>query len=252
MSNILDQVTVPEDEMLLFTSDKVVDSANNQWRVMATMFKSDYSCDVELQVASVIPEVMMHIGGVQLCRDDVFLDSIHKELQALGYEGSRLGRAEMGMQERDKVVLETGSGFEQFAHDTLGWRYAGGEFEWEISSLQRAMNRSFPHGASLRLKGHGGSIWEVPMTYVLMAFYRGLEDEHGEESPRVLEIMRDPALRGNVEALASWIAANAGYAWGAMKDFAREVRSPSDQIFVDSLRERKFTLQVDKADKSEE
>lgn len=252
MSNINTEVIVSEDDILVFTSDKVVDSRNNLWRVVATMNKSDYCCDVDLQVASVIPEVMTHIGGVQLCRDDVFLESIHKELQALGYEGPQLDRAEMGMQERDRVVLETGSGFEQFAHDTLGWRYAGGEFEWEVSSLHRAMNRSFPHGANLRIKGYGGSIWEVPMTYVLMAFYQWLESEHGEESPRVLEILRDPALRGNVEALSSWIAANPGYAWGAMKDFAREVRSPSEQIFIDSLSERKFTLNVDKAANSKE
>ena len=64
-----------------------------------------------------------------LWNDKVFIDSIMRYLKHLGFSGKPFGRAELGMQDDNCIVLEPNKEFQIWLTINHGWIYLGDEDE---------------------------------------------------------------------------------------------------------------------------
>lgn len=80
---------------------------------------------VEIEAQAYIPDVYVRldrdVGEDELYDDEAFVAFVNSTLKALGYVGRPFGRAELGMQGRNFIVLEPPRAFAQFVAHRFGW-----------------------------------------------------------------------------------------------------------------------------------
>jgi len=81
---------------------------------------------IEIQAQGYIPDVYVRfehpVADQELCDDETVIGEIFDKLRAIGYAGPGFGRAELGMQGRDWIVLEPNKTFKAFVIHRFGWR----------------------------------------------------------------------------------------------------------------------------------
>jgi len=73
-----------------------------------------YGCDVYVKTD-------FSIDNLELWDDDLFIHNVWEIIRTKGYTGNEYGRAELGMQGEDFIVLECGKDFEKFVIEKYGW-----------------------------------------------------------------------------------------------------------------------------------
>lgn len=105
------------DTIEIFSGQRqVADSHSRNWTIT----------NVSIEKSGYIPDVSVNISPAMSHRDElfddpVFIGAVMGLLREAGYEGRPFGRAELGMQEADCVMLEPNAEFCAFAEEKLGW-----------------------------------------------------------------------------------------------------------------------------------
>lgn len=80
---------------------------------------------IEIEAQAYIPDVYVRldqdVSDDELYDDEAFVAFVNSALKALGYEGRPFGRAELGMQGRNFIVLEPPRAFALFVAHRFGW-----------------------------------------------------------------------------------------------------------------------------------
>ncbi len=81
-------------------------------------------CDIWVESPGYIADVRIKYSGkdASLYDDSTFVVNIIAVLKKKGYKGKQFFRAELGMQDKNLVVLEPTETFEEFAIKKYGWK----------------------------------------------------------------------------------------------------------------------------------
>ena len=172
---------------------------------------------IELDAVSYCCDVRVHIshGHAELCDNATFLQGVNAALTAAGYSGSRLGRAELGMQEDDCIVLESPRDFERFAM-TRGWQYPDGYDSWEASSLIQ----SIPFSAEVAFTASNGAVYGVSVAFVAENHAK----RHAATAGGVAAALRTltlPALKQRPAVVVDWVRE---MAWEDVEPMLRQLK----------------------------
>lgn len=105
---------MPEKTIGLTGAFEATDKHGTPWLVQS----------LSIEAKGYIPDVRVQLHlpyQTALPDDEIFLAQVMAQLHKIGYEGEPVGRAELGMQGPDYVMLEPSRGFRAFAK-TLGWQ----------------------------------------------------------------------------------------------------------------------------------
>lgn len=105
---------MPEKTIGLTGAFEATDKHGTPWLVQS----------LSIEAKGYIPDVRVQLHlpyQTALPDDEIFLAQVMAQLHKIGYEGEPFGRAELGIQGPDYVMLEPSRGFRAFAK-TLGWQ----------------------------------------------------------------------------------------------------------------------------------
>lgn len=137
---------------------------------------------LSIEAKGYIPDVRVQLHlpyQTALPDDEIFLAQVMAQLHKIGYEGEPFGRAELGMQGPDYVMLEPSRGFRAFAK-TLGWQdlAESDPLPWALrpgaeASFQEELNEA---RFSFRLRYRDGN-WMASDNAELQPLLSGLQAE---------------------------------------------------------------------------
>ena len=149
---LMPNIAAPDIELpdIVLVADRcVLDKHGVEYHIQSiTLEAVSHCCDVYINVA----DALYH------CDDETFLANVMALLRESGYVGPDFGRAEMGMQQDDRIALESTDAFQDFAL-TRGWAYADGN---EMLLLNRLL-RSIPWKAVVSFRASNGTVYGIPV-----------------------------------------------------------------------------------------
>lgn len=169
----------------------------------------DYCCDVHVVVAE-SPE-----GDACLAEDAAFLADVNAALAQAGYAGPALGRAELGAQQDQCIVLESTVAFQRWAM-SLGWRYAEGSDAFEAGLLMRTV----PSNSHVTFKTSDGAVQGVPLWWVVERHAESVAPQCGGMAATLRERVL-PELKADPQVAQAWLRA---LDWADIEPMVRVVK----------------------------
>ena len=168
------------------------DRAGTVWNITSiTVSAQDYCCDVVVHVPH---------GPYSLCDDEVFLGEVHAALARAGYNGPRLGRAELGMQGDGRIALEASEALQDFAMER-GWRYADGTEELICGRLLR----TFGWNTVVAFRASNKAVYGVPVEFIARNHAEAHLTKFGGTLSRSLAEGTIPLFQSNPDAIVQWL-----------------------------------------------
>ena len=169
---------MPEKTIGLTGAFEATDKHGTPWLVQS----------LSIEAKGYIPDVRVQLGlpyRTALPDDEIFLAQVMAQLRKIGYEGEPFGRAELGMQGTDYVMLEPNQGFRVFAK-TRGWQdlAESDPLPWALrpgaqASYQEELNEA---RFTFRLRYRDGN-WVASDSAELQPLLQGLQAELARAYP---------------------------------------------------------------------
>jgi hypothetical protein len=182
------------------------------------------------------------LRGSALCQDPVYLTGLNDLLVRLGYEGPKVGRAEMGMQGFDHVVLEASHAFDVFAAQQ-GWlAYADGMDEFWFNRLLASELKGRPDPT---FSTSDGAIWGLYESMLVEDWVDALLRDPANAGMTKLGLLKGhvfPALKLNAQAAVQWAQQNIDAP--RLESLCHEVRPANRAPLVDGFKAADFSKPV--------
>jgi hypothetical protein len=138
--------------------------------------------------------------------DDNFIAGVMNQLRNIGYEGEAFGRAELGLQSDDGIVLEPGTEFGDFAM-TKGWKYAGGLEEYLCNKVIRDVKWE----SKLEFTDRDGTEFSIRLQPLIEAHSEQYKVKHGGQRDHIMENVSIPMFKHSPQDGIKWLRSEADW-----------------------------------------
>jgi hypothetical protein len=138
--------------------------------------------------------------------DDKFIAGVMAQLRNIGYEGEDFGRAELGLQSDDGIVLEPGTEFSDFAM-TKGWKYTDGLEEYLCNKVIRDVKWE----SKLEFTDCDGTEFSIRLQPLIENHSKQHKAKHGGSRDQIMTDVSIPMFKNNPQEGINWLRSEADW-----------------------------------------